>query len=291
MYNYQPFIPVGNVRLSAFSGEQSKGEASFEQWCSEVAGLMNDPSITPSMLMQGIRRSLRGRAADVVRHLGVGTDPDTAVQKLDRIFGSVLPAEALLENFYTARQGSHETVAMWAMRLEDIVCQLKSRQSPSLSLDVSKEMLRTKFWSGLHNPSVKNALRYRMDAHEDYEEILEAARVAESEGPTPHSAQPKVTHLSAGGHMEQRIDALTEQLGQVKETLKQLGLHGSQQPFSTVIQHPQTPQPSAAFRMPPPQQTGVPSINPAFPQGRTNFRGKCFKCGKVGHKKAFCPGN
>ncbi len=104
-------------------------------------------------------------------------------------------------------------------------------------------------------------------------------------------AQPKVTHLSAGGHMEQKIDALTEQLSQVKKTLKQFGLHGSQQPSSTVIQHPPTPQPSVAFRMPPAQQTGVASINPAFPQGRTNFRGKCFKCGKVGHKKAFCPGN
>ncbi len=71
-------------------------------------------------------------------------------------------------------------------------------------------MLHTKFWSGLHNPLVKNALRYRMGAHEDYEEILEAAQVAESEGPAPQSAQPKVTHLSAGSHMEQRINVLTE---------------------------------------------------------------------------------
>ncbi len=37
------------------------------------------------------------------------------------------------------------------------------------------------YWSGLYNPLVKNALRYRMDAHEDYEEILKSARVAESE--------------------------------------------------------------------------------------------------------------
>ncbi len=84
------------------------------------------------------------------------------------------------------------------------------------------------------------------------------------------------------------MDALMEELGQVKEILKQFGLHSSQQPSSSLIQHQQTPQSTAAFRMPPPQQTGIPSINPALPQGRTNFRAKCFKCGKVGHKKAFC---
>ncbi len=51
--------------------------------------------------------------------------------------------------FYPAQQGSQKPVAKWSLRLEGIECQFE--QSPSLFLDVSKEMPCTKFWGGLPN--------------------------------------------------------------------------------------------------------------------------------------------
>ena len=71
------------------------------------------------MIVQSVRRSLRGTAADVVRTLSEDITADTVIDKLTRIFGNILPPETLLEQFYSAKQGESEKVARspgWAVK-------------------------------------------------------------------------------------------------------------------------------------------------------------------------------
>ena len=51
-------------KLSVFSGERVKGEASFEQWSYELQSLRR--TYSESALREGIQRSLKGAAADTV---------------------------------------------------------------------------------------------------------------------------------------------------------------------------------------------------------------------------------
>ena len=55
-------------KLSIFSGERVKGEASFEQWSYELQSLRK--TYSESALRKGIQRSLRGAAADTVHNMG-----------------------------------------------------------------------------------------------------------------------------------------------------------------------------------------------------------------------------
>ena len=54
-------------KLSIFSGERVKGEASFEQWSYELQSLRR--TYSESALREGIQRSLRGAAADTVHNM------------------------------------------------------------------------------------------------------------------------------------------------------------------------------------------------------------------------------
>ena len=56
-------------KLSVFSGERLKGEASFEQWSYELQSLRK--TYSESALREGIQRSLRGPAADTIHNIGL----------------------------------------------------------------------------------------------------------------------------------------------------------------------------------------------------------------------------
>ena len=62
-------------KLSAFSGERTKGEVSFEQWSYELQTLRKTNS--DSALREGIQHSIKGAAADTVRNMGPDVPLDT----------------------------------------------------------------------------------------------------------------------------------------------------------------------------------------------------------------------
>jgi len=174
-------------RLGQFSGsEVGKGEVSWELWKHEVKGLIQSGSYSDQIVLQAMRRSLRGQAGEAALHLGEGVTPDEILVKLEQIFGNVLPTEQLLEAFYAARQTSKESVATWACRVEELFAQLRSRKAVDAAAE--QTMLRTKFFTGLYKPAVRTALRHKFDGKVEYAQLLVAARVAELETSTQHQA-------------------------------------------------------------------------------------------------------
>ena len=86
---YQGYIP----KLPFFSGEDVKpGECSYLQWRTEVQSLIHGSLYPGHILVQAIRRSLRGTAAEVLLHLGEDITHDVVLTKFDTIFGNVLSA-------------------------------------------------------------------------------------------------------------------------------------------------------------------------------------------------------
>ena len=90
-------------KLSAFSGERLKSEASFEQWSYELQSLRK--TYKESALRMGIKRSLKGAAVDAVHNMGPDASLDTSIKKFSIIYGNVKSYHILMGDFYCAHQG------------------------------------------------------------------------------------------------------------------------------------------------------------------------------------------
>ena len=307
-----PHLP----RLATFSGDAAKGEMSYEHWRFEVRGLQKDHVFAEPLILQAIRRSLRGKAAEVVLHLGEEVHIQDILQKMDKIFGNVLPSENILELFYTARQETREDIASWACRIEDLLAQLRAKNA--VTSEVSEVMLKTKFYSGLRLANVKNAIRHKFDGGDSYSDLIVAARVAELETSTSTTTKTakvnQATTLSSSEN--EKLDKVLSNLAAVTKRLEKLEEHNSklnkkdgpraghwkQRSSSSQqrAQNTQTQMPPLTFNdsvIPnaPLQQHSLKQQQQAFqglPQrAPSEFQGNCYNCGGYGHRAANCPLN
>lgn len=219
----KPVVPAALnhfPRLPVFSGE--KGETSFLQWKSEVLCVKQEEQV--GVVMQAVRRSLRGNAADVLLHLGDSVTLDQLLEKMEVVFGEVLSAEQLLEGFYSAKQKANESVATWGCRLEELVD--KARRKGAIEGSAVEAMLRTKFWSGLASPEVKMALRHLFDQKVTFNKLLGQARADEAELSTKVAVVRSQQTDAVGIKLDliiQRLSALESRLGKVEEGQKERG--------------------------------------------------------------------
>lgn len=275
------------LKISNFSGDSSsKGDVSYDQWKFEVKSLMRDKLYHEGVVLQAIRRSVRGSAAEVLMTLGEDVSVDTALTKFDHMFGNVLPAEILLEQFFSARQKDSESVTSYACRLEELLAQVSKKQSDILSKEATQGMLRTKFYSGLRT-ELRRQVRYMFDREgSTYDDLLVLARTTEMEESKESEKKAKVSQATVvDSDISKKMDRLLSTLEDVQSRLK--ALETKDQSFS------QTAQKSAAG----PQgtqtggQQGASRSSGKSKSGQFQFRGRCFKCGKWGHRNFECPEN
>ena len=86
-FNMTPYVS----KLPTFSGDESsqKGDVQYNEWRFEVTCLLNDTDISESMLLQAIRRSIRGSARKMTIPLGEKATVHDILLKLDAMFGDV----------------------------------------------------------------------------------------------------------------------------------------------------------------------------------------------------------
>ena len=201
-------------KLAMFSGEGLKNEPSYAQWRSEVHSVWQSGIYQDAMLMTNVRRSLRGRAADVLLVMG----PDVSVQQLlekpDVRFGDVHPNDMTLEQFFTARQLPTESVSAWGCRLEDLL----SRVTDSRSAVAARAMLRSRYWSGLYSDKIRNALRHHFDEGSDFEALLRQATILEQE-PSTATVQQAVAPQG-----QDKLDLILKQLTELTTRVQTLEL-------------------------------------------------------------------
>ncbi len=256
-------------RISQFSGDSgAKGDVSYTQWRFEVSSLRRDGNYSAALVLQAVRRSIRGTASEVLLNLGEEVTIEDVLKKFELVFGNILPADVILEQFYTARQRDTEAVATWACRLEELVSQLRAKDAGGTTGDAAKSMLRSKFYSGLRCGVLRNSLRHRYDAGATYEELLMAARVAElEEDSEKKKATAKVNQATTvDSQTAKKLDKVLAALEDVQKRLEKLEVDKTQ---------------PTASGQPQGQAKGYPR----------QFNGNCYKCGKFGHPKFKCPLN
>lgn len=186
-------------RLPSFSGDDgSKGDVSFHRWQYEVKSLIHDGYPMP-VVMQSIRRSLRGAAADVLTWLPEDADSDAILHKMECLFGDVLTGENILQKFYSESQRADEAVSAWSCRLENLIS--TAVEKGKVSATAKNDMLRYQFWANLYDERIKNASRHLFDRISDYGELCIAVRAIEQEMAADEKRRKKNTQTKVQSHM------------------------------------------------------------------------------------------
>ena len=279
----------GQAKLSNFSGDTgAKGEVNYEQWKFEVKSMVKDKIYHEGVILQAIRRSLRGSSSEVLMTLGEDVTVEEVLAKFDHLFGNVLPPEIVLEQFYSARQKDDESVTLWVCRLEELLAQVSRKQPALLSKDTAQGMLRTKFYSGLRSGVLRNAVRHKFDSDASYDDLLVLARTAELEERREKETEKKAKVSQAvvtDGELSKKMDRLLSAFDDFKQRLGKLESQSSQSQASQSGQSNTRQQEQQAQRSDGSGQGGQSGGN----RGKFQFRGKCYKCGKWGHRAFECP--
>ena len=217
---------VVTPRIPTFSGDDSKSDISYDQWRYEVRCLLNEDSHSEKLLLQAIRRSVRGTAAAVLLHMGESATIEAVLKKFDVIFGNILTTEQLYEVFYSAHQREGEKVAVWSCRLEELLNQI--RIQGSLHPSAITSMLRSKFWMGLRDEHIKAATRHKFDGGEDYDSLFIAARTAEHEkedrGKVVHQKKGVTSHQATvnSTSIEDKLDLILKKMEAMETRISNL---------------------------------------------------------------------
>ncbi|CAG2203492.1 unnamed protein product [Mytilus edulis] len=165
------------------------------------------------------------------------------LKKLEGVYGNVYTSEALLEKFYKETQQPSQSVADFGMTLESII--QPAVEKGDISFDTKNEMLRSKFWSGIRDPLLKNSSRYKFDTVKDFDQLRKEIRAIELELANSEKAVSTVQHqpistdsvklddiLKKIDRMGKRLETLENKTP--KETNKVTDNHGQSNPgYST----------------------------------------------------------
>ena len=174
-YRITPAVP----KISFFSGDDQKGDVTYMEWRFEVRCLASDPDITPSILVQAIRRSLRGTARTILVSLGDKATTDSILLKLDALFDDVSSKGMLMQEFFNSAQRPDESVTSFGCRLDTLL--QKAVEHGHLALDAKNDLLRHKFWTSLSSERLKGQTRHKYDTVMDFDTLLREIRIVEKE--------------------------------------------------------------------------------------------------------------
>ena len=210
-----PVVVQEKPSMPSFSG--SGKDCSFGRWKHEAECLEADVKYSTSTVLEAVRKSLKTPAADVLPHLGVNATLQQLLDKIGSIYGSVLSGEALLEKFYCAKQAEDESCAKWSLTLEDSIYQ--AAQKGAIAKASVPGSLKQKFWSGLRDQNIKNALRHRYQELE-FEKVLAEARVIEEEN-SPKQQEKAKSHQQTGAE-DSKLDLLLKKMEKMETEIKEI---------------------------------------------------------------------
>ena len=170
-------------QLPSFSGESQKRDVSFEVWKYELLCVINDAIYPNGLILQSVRRSLRGKARDILLTVDSTTTPSDILSKLEGVYDIVSSRQVPLQQFYLETQGDDKSVADYSIRIENLL--RRTTVSTQLHESVRHEMLCSKLWNGLRDPLLKNSSRYKFEIGRRYIRAIEQDLVSSKHNHIP----------------------------------------------------------------------------------------------------------
>ncbi|XP_046567874.1 uncharacterized protein LOC124276252 [Haliotis rubra] len=188
-FHYFPKIPF-------FSGEVCK-DTPYDLWRFEADCLLQSKTYPHDVILQAIRKSLKGEAALIAMKLGRNATVEILLTKMKSAFGTLRRRATLMSDFYSCSQREDEDVTAWGCRLENMLYQITEHRS--IPEDEQDEMLRTRMWDGL-KPGLKGVAAHKFDAITNFDDLRLCLREIEFDLRRDKSAAP-VKKQSASAKM------------------------------------------------------------------------------------------
>ncbi|XP_069102515.1 uncharacterized protein [Argopecten irradians] len=168
-------------KIPPFSGDDPpmKGDISYMEWRFEIRSLDRDSDVSPSLLIQAIRRSLRGTARRMIMTLGKGSTVPQILSKLCSLFGDTSTHGMVMQNFFNSKQRPDECVVNFGCRLESLL--QTAIDNGSLHRSAKNDLLRHKFWTSLYSDQLRSQTRHKYDSITSYDQLLREIRMVEKE--------------------------------------------------------------------------------------------------------------
>jgi len=280
-----------------FSGQDGK-DSTFGRWHYEVMCLIKEGH-DDTTVKSALRKSLKSPAAEVLRRLGEDADVDHILTKFQSLYGTVLSGEALLQKFYGEKQMTSETCAEWSCRIEDYM--YEAIEQGIVAPDGIQKTLGSRFWSGLADERVKNALRNRdmrfeelvVAVRKDEEKFhLEVKQEMEAASRQKIKAQ-QITSASQNDKLDMLIDRLMKLEVQMSQLTQGKVEETSRQHEHRAVQQPANHQ---SHQRPMPQAYPKPQVRCHLCQNvghlafgcRAGKEVTCYRCNRQGHISASC---
>ena len=170
------------------------------------------------IIAQAIRRSLKGEAGRIVMRLGPYATVEQILGKLSCIYGDVEEKEAILGEFYGARQKQNENVTEWSCRLEDILS--KATMNGEVPASNSDKMLHDMLWKGLRS-ELKDITHYEKERYSSFDQLRVALRRIEKEN-HPDVDKKISKQISKKAVTEEKTEADDEIKGMLKQITHRL---------------------------------------------------------------------
>ena len=182
-------------KLHEFSGKPDDGKASWRRWELQIKGLVGFCS--DRAIQEAMNKALQGDAAIVVDSM----DDDCTWQELLAALKAkftVVSSLDVMGNLYGIKRGNN-TVSQFAINIEKVLGSIRVSHPTTFSTRESQRHLRNRFFHGL-NDKLRNSLRHKYQTECSYEELLQYARMVESdksESSVSESVPAKTTKAKA----------------------------------------------------------------------------------------------
>ena len=311
------YIHAKTPKFESFFGDEKKNKLDFDMWERQV--LSAATTHAGSAIKQAMMQSLKGQALMVTSALPPEASWGKLLEALKIKYQDKAPYDVLMAQFYGTKMDIDEKCASFGTRLEQKLNQVSLQYPDKISETMYWNYVRERFFHGLPK-DMRTNLRTQFDSGATYYQMLELARIVESENfhensgnetkATSYKGKSKV-NIASVDNPTQQVQQMQQLQGAVKGLTKLL--QNNQQPnqLSQIPQFvPQTgPKGIQENVIPTPQATnGQGSTTPQRGRGgRGGYRGRggrgrgrgglmlCYWCRdflpkeQANHKVAQCP--
>ena len=164
-------------KLHEFSGKPDDGKASWRRWELQIKGLVG--SYSDRAIKEAMNKALQGDAAIVVDSMDDDCTWQELLAALKAKFTVVSSLDVMMANLYGIKQGNN-SVSQFAINIEKVLGSIRVSDPTTFSTKESQRHLRNRFFHGL-NDRLRISLRHKYETDCSYEELLQYARMVESE--------------------------------------------------------------------------------------------------------------
>ena len=240
------YIHAKTPKFESFFGDEKKNKLEFDMWERQVLSAATTHS--GAAIKQAMMQSLKGQALMVTSALPPDVSWEKLLEALKIKYQDRAPYDVLMAQFYGTKMEIDEKCASFGTRLEQKLNQVSLQYPSKISDTMYWNCVRERFFHGL-SKDMRTNLRTQFDSGATYYQLLELARIVESENfhekfgneikSASNKGKSKITAASVDNSTQQKLlqnKQQQTQLPQIPQFVPQTGQQGTQENVNTLPQ-------------------------------------------------------